>query len=544
MSEEPTGDITTSAAWRSLAAEAERIGGRHLRELFAEDPGRGRRYCAEAAGLYLDYAKNRIDDTVLAGLLALARERDVEGQRDAMLGGEPINATEGRPVLHTALRAPREASIAPAGDDVVPGVHAVLDAAAAYAESVRDGSRRGHTGRRLRNIVNIGIGGSDLGPAMATEALRPLAPDDLTVRFVSNIDGSDLVEALRGLDPGETLFIVVSKSFGTLETLTNAESARDWLLWGLGAGEEAIRDHFVAVSTNAERVARFGIDTSTMFGFWDWVGGRYSLASAVGLTLMCAVGPEAFREMLAGLRAMDEHFATTPLEENMPVLLGLLGIWYRNFLGAESHAVLPYDRYLARFPAYLQQLDMESNGKSVTRDGHSVTWGTGPIVWGEPGTNGQHAFYQLLHQGTHLVPCDFIAFRHPVHDFGEHHELLLANALAQPEALAFGRTEEEVAAEGVSPALAPHRTFAGNTPSNMILGERLGPAALGALIALYEHKVFVQGAVWGINSFDQWGVELGKALADTIAGELRSGQIGVHDSSTAELMTRVRGAGA
>ncbi len=529
--------ISRTAAWTALAAHQREIAATHLRDLFATDPDRGERLTLEAGDLYLDYSKNRLTDETIALLVDLARAAGVETLRDQMLDGAPINITEGRAVLHTALRAPEGSSIVLDGENVVPAVHDVLQRAGAFAEAVRSGQWTGHTGRRIRSVVNIGIGGSDLGPAMAYQALRPVA-NDMAVRFVSNIDGSDFVEATRGLDAAETLFIVVSKSFGTLETLTNARTARAWLVDALG-DEAAVARHFVAVSTNAERVEQFGIDPTNMFGFWDWVGGRYSFPSAVGLSLMIAIGASAFGELLAGAREMDEHFATAPLGENMPALLGLIGIWYRNFFGAESTAVLPYDTYLARLPAYLQQLDMESNGKSVDRDGRPLDHDSGPVIWGEPGTNGQHAFYQLLHQGTTLVPCDFVGFSEPAHDIGDHHDLLIANFLAQPEALAFGKTAEAVRAEGVKEQLVPHRTFAGNTPSNVILGSRLTPRTLGQLVALYEHKVFVQGAVWGVNSFDQWGVELGKVLADRIAGELTDGAL-EHDSSTNALIRRYR----
>jgi glucose-6-phosphate isomerase len=532
--------ISRSAAWTALVDHHREIATTHLRELFAADPDRGSRLTLEAGDLYLDYSKNRLTDETLGLLVSLAQTANVEGLRDQMLRGAPINQTEGRAVLHTALRAPRGASIIVDGENVVPAVHEVLERAGTFAEDVRAGAWRGHTGRPIRAVVNIGIGGSDLGPAMAYRALRPFA-SDMAVRFVSNIDGSDFAEAVRDLDPAETLFVIVSKSFGTLETLTNARTARAWLVDALGDGG-AVARHFVAVSTNAERVSEFGIDPANMFGFWDWVGGRYSFQSAVGLSLMIAIGASAFADLLAGGRQMDEHFATAPLCENMPALLGLIGVWYRNFFGAQSAAVLPYDTYLARLPAYLQQLDMESNGKSVRADGTVLDYDSGPIIWGEPGTNGQHAFYQLLHQGTTLIPCDFIGFCEPAHDIGDHHDLLMANLLAQPEALAFGKSADSVRTEGVPEELVAHRTFAGNTPSNVILGSRLTPNTLGQLVALYEHKVFVQGAVWGVNSFDQWGVELGKVLADRIASELTHGGDLGHDSSTNALIRRYRAA--
>jgi glucose-6-phosphate isomerase len=513
----------------------------HLRTLFAEDPKRGERLSCEAAGLHLDYSKNRVTDETLRLLLELAESASLRARREAMFRGDKINASEGRAVLHVALRAPRGESIVVDGVDVVPGVHAVLDRMAAFSERVRSGAWKGHTGRPIRNVVSIGIGGSDLGPAMAYEALRHYSDRRLRVGFVSNVDGTDFAETTRELDPAETLFVVCSKTFTTLETLTNARTARAWLVGALG-DEAAVARHFVAVSTNAAEVAKFGIDLGNMFEFWDWVGGRYSYDSAIGLALMIAIGPERFREMLAGFRAMDEHFRSAPFERNLPVLLGLLGVWYTDFFGAETHAVLPYDQYLRRLPAYLQQLDMESNGKSVGLDGLAVAWQTGPVLWGQAGTNGQHAFYQLLHQGTRLVPCDFIGFRRSLNPLGRHHELLLANLIAQTEALAFGRTAEEVAAEGVPPHQVPHRTCPGNRPTNTLLAEALTPATLGALVALYEHKVFVQGSIWGIDSFDQWGVELGKVLAQRIADEL-AGEAEpalAHDSSTNALIRRVR----
>ncbi len=541
MSQAPSPSPTEQPAWKSLAEHRAKIEGLHLRDLFREDPERGERLTLDAVGLHLDYSKNRTTDQTLALLLDLARQSGLRERIDAMFRGDRINTTEDRAVLHVALRAPREASIELDGHDVVPGVHEVLDRAAAFAERLRSGDWKGHTGRRIRNVVNLGIGGSDLGPMMAYEALRAYSHRDLRLGFVSNIDGTDFAETVRDMDPAETLFIVCSKTFTTLETLTNARTARDWCLAALG-DEAAVARHFVAVSTNAEEVAKFGIDTENMFGFWDWVGGRYSYASAVGLSLLIGIGPERFREMLAGFRAMDEHFRTAPFERNMPVLLALLGIWYDDFLGAETHAVLPYDQYLWRFSAYLQQLDMESNGKRVDLDGNPVDYQTGPIVWGQPGTNGQHAFYQLIHQGTKLIPCDFIGFARSLNPLGRHHDLLMANFLAQTEALAFGKTREEVVAEGVPEAQVPHRTFPGNRPTNTILAEQLDPATLGKLVALYEHKVFVQGSIWRINSFDQWGVELGKVLAQRIIPELESESDPelAHDTSTNALIRRYR----
>ena len=534
--------LTSRPAWKALEAHARELRSVHLRALFAQDPGRGERLAAEAAGLFLDYSKNRVTDETLRLLRALAEESGLRARVEAMFAGERINVTEDRAVLHVALRAPREAVIELDGRNVVPEVHAVLDRLAAFAERVRSGEWRGHTGRPVRNVVNVGIGGSDLGPVMACEALRHYSQRSLTLRFVSNVDGADLLEATRDLDPAETLFVVSSKTFTTLETMTNAESARAWLLAGLGGDPRAVARHFVAVSTNAAKVAAFGIDTANMFGFWDWVGGRYSMDSAIGLSTMIAVGPGRFRELLDGFRRMDEHFRTAPLERYLPALLGLLTVWNTNFLGAHSVAVLPYDNYLKRFPAYLQQLTMESNGKRVTLDGQAVGCDTSPVYWGEPGTNGQHSFYQLLHQGTRLVPCDFIAFARPLEPLGRHHDLLVANVLAQAEALAFGRTEAEVRAEGTAEALVPHRVFEGNRPSNTILAEQLTPGTLGALVALYEHSVFTQGAVWGINPFDQWGVELGKALAQAIVPELESAEAPAlaHDSSTSNLVRRYR----
>ena len=533
--------LTSRSEWKALAAHHETMRGVHLRELFAKDPQRGERLVAEAAGLYLDYSKQRVTDETLRLLLDLARACGVRARVDAMFAGEKINVTEGRAVLHVALRAPRGTRIVVDGEDVVPGVHAVLDRMAEFAGRVRGGAWTGFTGRPIRNIVNIGIGGSDLGPAMATDALRWYRDPRLTLRFVSNVDGADFVAATHGLDPAETLFIVSSKTFTTIETLTNARTARAWCVRALG-DERAVAKHFVAVSTAESEVRKFGIDPANMFPFWDWVGGRYSMWSAIGLSLMVAIGPERFRELLAGAHAMDEHFRTTPFERNLPVVLALLGIWYDDFFRAETQAVLPYSHDLGRLPAYLQQLDMESNGKHVDLDGRPVDYQTGPVVWGQPGTNGQHAYFQLLHQGTKLVPCDFIGFLRDLDDVGEHHPLLLANLFAQTEALAFGKTAEQVAAEGVPAFQVPHRTFEGNRPSNTILAERLTPAVLGALVALYEHKVFVQGAIWRVNSFDQWGVELGKALATRIAPELtaRDEPRLTHDSSTNALIRRFR----
>jgi len=533
--------LTQLPEWRALETHYRAIRDVHLRRLFADDPGRGERLTAEAAGLFFDYAKNRITDETLRLLIALAEACDLRARIDAMFRGERINATENRAVLHVALRAPRGAVILVDGANVVPEVHAVLDRMAAFAEQVRSGRWTGFTGKPIRNIVNIGIGGSDLGPVMAYEALRYYSDRNLTVRFVSNVDGSDFAEATRDLDPAETLFIVASKTFTTLETMTNARTARAWALAALG-DEAAVARHFVAVSTNAAEVAKFGIDTANMFGFWDWVGGRYSMTSAIGLSTMIALGPERFHELLAGFHAMDEHFRTAPFDRNLPVIHGLLTIWYANFFGIETVAILPYDNYLKRFPAYLQQLTMESNGKSVTLSGAPVSYQTGMIYWGEPGTNGQHSFYQLLHQGTRLALCDFIGFAEPLNPLGNHHDLLMANMFAQAEALAFGKTTEETLAEGTPEWLAPHRTFAGNRPSNTLLAERLTPATLGALVALYEHSVFTQGAIWDINPFDQWGVELGKALAGRIVPELMSESAPhlAHDSSTNALIRRYR----
>jgi glucose-6-phosphate isomerase len=534
--------LTSRPAWKALQAHHDKVRELHLRELFADDAKRGERLAIEAAGLYLDYSKNRITDETLKLLLQLAEESGLQARIDAMFRGEKINITENRAVLHVALRAPREASIVVDGQNVVPEVHAVLDKMSAFADRVRSGEWKGHTGKRIRNVVNIGIGGSDLGPVMAYEALKHYSDRAMTFRFVSNIDGTDFVEVTRALDPAETLFIISSKTFTTLETMTNAQSARAWLLRGLSGDAKAVAKHFVAISTNGEKVADFGIDTANMFEFWDWVGGRYSMDSAIGLSTMLAIGPDHFRAMLEGFHSIDEHFRTTPFERNLPVLMGLLGIWYNDFFGAQTVAVLPYDQYLKRFPAYLQQLTMESNGKHVTLAGTPVDCQTGPIYWGEPGTNGQHSFYQLIHQGTRLVPCDFIAFGQPLNQLDRHHDMLLANVIAQAEALAFGKTSEQVKAEGTPDWLVPHRVFEGNRPSKTILMERLTPSALGKLVALYEHSVFTQGTIWNIDSFDQWGVELGKVLAQRIIPELESNtepRLG-HDSSTNNLIRRCR----
>ena len=513
-----------------------------MRELFANDSSRGEKLTAQGAGLFLDYSKNRIAETTLKLLLQLAEECDLRARIDAMFGGEKINTTEKRAVLHIALRAPKGASIMVDGKNVVPAVHDVLDKMENFSNRIHNGEWVGHTGKRIRNIINIGIGGSDLGPVMAYEALRHYTERNLTFRFVSNIDGADFIEATRDLDPAETLFIVSSKTFTTLETMTNAETARDWLLQGLAGDKAAVARHFVAVSTNAEKVSAFGIDTNNMFGFWDWVGGRYSMDSAIGLSTMLAIGPDNFRSMLHGFHEMDEHFRTTPFEKNLPVLLALLTVWYTDFFDAQTVAVLPYEQYLKRFPAYLQQLTMESNGKHVTLDGKQVNYDTGPVYWGEPGTNGQHSFYQLIHQGTRLIPCDFIAFGHALTPLGRHHDILLSNVFAQAEALAFGKTADEVKAEGTPKWLVPHRVFEGNRPSNVILGDRLTPEVLGKLVALYEHSVFTQGTIWNINSFDQWGVELGKALAQKIIPELEASSPPElkHDSSTNNLIRRYR----
>ncbi|MFE4614611.1 glucose-6-phosphate isomerase [Streptomyces sp. NPDC056747] len=531
--------------WAALGKHREQLGDTHLRELFAADPARGTGHTLRVGDLYLDYSKHLVTDETLTLLRDLAAATGVAELRDAMFRGEKINTTEDRAVLHTALRAPRGAVIEVDGENVVPGVHAVLDKMGAFADKVRAGEWTGHTGKPVKNIVNIGIGGSDLGPAMAYEVLRSFTQRDLTLRFVSNVDGADLHEAVRDLDPAETLFVVASKTFTTIETITNATSARDWLLTGLRAGQEAVAKHFVALSTNAEKVEEFGIDTANMFEFWDWVGGRYSYDSAIGLSLMIAIGPERFREMLDGFHLVDEHFRTAPPEENAPLLLGLLGVWYGAFFDAQSHAVLPYSHYLSKFTAYLQQLDMESNGKSVDREGNPVDWQTGPVVWGTPGTNGQHAYYQLIHQGTKVIPADFIGFARPVADLlpglVAQHDLLMANFFAQTQALAFGKTPEEVRAEGVAEELVPHKTFQGNHPTTTILADALTPSVLGQLIALYEHKVFVQGAIWNIDSFDQWGVELGKVLAKKIEPVLTDGEGGEQlDSSTAGLVSAYR----
>lgn len=529
-------------AWKALNTHHKKVGKLHLRELFAKDPKRAERLAAEAAGLYLDYSKNRITGETLRLLLELAKASGLRAAIDAMFRGDKINLTENRAVLHVALRAPGGASILVGGRNVVPEVHAVLDQMAAFSQRVRSGAWKGHTGKRIRNVVNIGIGGSDLGPVMAYEALKHYSDRSLTFRFVSNVDGIDFVEATRDLDPAETLFIVSSKTFTTLETMTNAETARDWLLNGLGGDRAAVAKHFVAVSTNSGKVSAFGIDTTNMFGFWDWVGGRYSMDSAIGLSTMLAIGPENFRAMLDGFHRMDEHFRTAPFEKNLPVLMALLVVWYTDFFDAQTIAVLPYEQYLKRFPAYLQQLTMESNGKHVTLEGKQVAYDTSPIFWGEPGTNGQHSFYQLIHQGTRLIPSDFIAFCQALTPLGRHHDILLANVFAQTEALAFGKTPEQVKAEGTPDWLVPHRVFEGNRPSNTILAERLTPGILGALVALYEHSVFTQGVIWNINSFDQWGVELGKALAQRIIPELESKSAPrlQHDSSTNNLIRRYR----
>jgi glucose-6-phosphate isomerase len=533
--------LTERPAWKALAAHYQTIRGLHLRQLFAEDPGRGERLSAEAAGIYLDYSKNRITDETIRLLLRLAEECGLRERIAAMFRGKRINVTEKRAVLHTALRAPKTERLVVDGVDVVPGVQAVLERMAALALRVRSGEWKGHTGKRIRNVISIGIGGSDLGPVMAYEALRHYSQRDMTFRFVSNVDGTDFEEATRGLDPEETLFIICSKTFTTLETLTNARSARAWSLRKLG-DEHAVRRHFVAVSTNAEGVAQFGIDTANMFGFWDWVGGRYSMDSAIGLSTMMAIGPEHFHAMLAGFHAMDEHFRSAPFERNLPVLMGMLAVWNGNFLDAQTVAVLPYEQYLKRFPAYLQQLTMESNGKHVTLDGTRVAYQTGPIYWGEPGTNGQHSFYQLIHQGTRLIPCDFIGFCQALNPLAHHHDLLMSNLFAQSEALAFGKTENEVKAEGTPAWLAPHRVFEGNRPSNTLLAERLTPQTLGLLVALYEHSVFTQGSIWNIDSFDQWGVELGKVLAQRTIPELENADEPQlkHDSSTNALIRRYR----
>jgi glucose-6-phosphate isomerase len=534
--------LTQRPAWKALAAHHKKIQKLHLRELFADDPKRGERMTVEATGLYLDYSKNRITDRTLNLLVQLAKESDLSGRITAMFSGEKINITENRAVLHVALRAPKGATIVVDGKNVVPEVHAVLDKMADFSDRIRNGEWKGHTGKRIKNVINIGIGGSDLGPVMTYEALKHYSERSLTFRFVSNVDAIDFVEATRDLDPAETLFIVSSKTFTTLETMTNAQSARDWLLKGLGGDAKAVARHFVAVSTNAEKVSAFGIDTANMFGFWDWVGGRYSMDSAIGLSTMLAVGPDNFRALLKGFHEVDEHFRNAPFEKNLPALMGLLSVWNNDFFGAQTVAVLPYEQYLKRFPAYLQQLTMESNGKHVTLEGRQVNYKTGPIYWGEPGTNGQHSFYQLIHQGTRLIPCDFIAFGHALIPLGHHHDILLANVFAQAEALAFGKTPEEVKAEGTPDALVPHRVCEGNRPSNVILADRLTPEVLGKLVALYEHSVFTQGVIWDIDSFDQWGVELGKVLAQRIVPELESKTAPKlkHDSSTNNLIRRYR----
>ena len=542
-----TGDVTAmplneQPAWKALQTHAQEIKGQPLRDLFARDPGRGDRFTAEAEGIFLDYSKNRVTDETLKLLVQLADESGLRGKIDAMFRGDKINITENRAVLHVALRAPKSEKIVVDGEDVVPGVHEVLEKMAGFADKVRSGEWKGHTGKRIRNVINIGIGGSDLGPVMAYEALKHYSQRDLTFRFVSNVDGTDFAEAVADLKADETLFLIASKTFTTLETMTNAHSAREWSLAGLGGDEKAVAKHFVAISTNAKLVAQFGIDTANMFGFWDWVGGRYSMDSAIGLSTMIAIGPDYFTEMLAGFHQMDVHFRTTPFEKNLPVLLGLLTVWYTDFFDAQTVAVLPYEQYLKRFPAYLQQLTMESNGKHVTLDGTHVATETGPVYWGEPGTNGQHSFYQLIHQGTRLIPCDFIGFAKTLNPLGRHHDMLMANVFAQAEALAFGKTAEQVKAEGTPDWLVPHRVFEGNRPSNVILADVLTPEVLGKLVALYEHSVFTQGAIWNIDSFDQWGVELGKVLATKILGELesRTEPEMKHDSSTTSLIRRYR----
>jgi len=534
--------VTKRRAWKALHGHSNDVRRFHLRDLFADDPQRGERMTADGAGIFLDYSKNRINEDTLKLLIQLAEESCLRQRIDAMFRGDKINVTEKRAVLHVALRAPKGASIVVDGGDVVPQVHAVLDRMAEFCNRVRSGQWKGHTGKRIRNVINIGIGGSDLGPVMAYEALKHYSDRGMTFRFVSNVDGTDFAEAVRDLDASETLFLISSKTFTTLETMTNAHSARAWSLSALGGDEKAIAKHFVAISTNATKVSEFGIDTANMFGFWDWVGGRYSMDSAIGLSTMLAIGPDQFRAMLNGFHQMDEHFRTAPFDQNLPVLMGLLAVWYNNFFGAETVAVLPYEQYLKRFPAYLQQLTMESNGKHVTLGGAEVNYATGPIYWGEPGTNGQHSFYQLIHQGTRLIPCDFIAFANTLNPLGPHHDILMANVFAQTEALAFGKTPQQVADEGTPDWLVPHRVFEGNRPSNTILADRLTPENLGKLVALYEHSVFTQGAIWDINSFDQWGVELGKALAQRIIPELESQNEPAlhHDSSTNNLIRRYR----
>ncbi|MEO1616477.1 MAG: glucose-6-phosphate isomerase [Planctomycetota bacterium] len=532
--------LTSQAAWKNLQDHFQVVEPLHLRQLFKEDPARGETFAIDAAGIYLDYSKNRITKETRDLLIALAESAGLKDRIEAMFTGQKINTTEDRAVLHTALRAPAGEVIEVDGHNVVPDVHTVLDKMAAFCDRITDGSWTGHTGKPIRNVVNVGIGGSDLGPVMAYEALRHYSNRELTFRFVSNVDGTDFAEATRDLDAAETLFIIASKTFTTQETMTNARSARTWLLEQLGADDSAVAKHFVALSTNADEVSAFGIDTDNMFGFWDWVGGRYSMDSAIGLSTMLAIGPSGFREMLAGFRDMDEHFRTAPLEQNLPVILGLLTVWYTDFFGSQSTAVLPYDQYLSRFPAYLQQLTMESNGKSVTLAGERVDYDTSPIYWGEPGTNGQHSFYQLIHQGTHLIPCDFIAFSKSLNPIGDHHDKLTANVFAQGEALAMGKTREEVLAEGTGEELAEHRVFEGNRPSNTLLIESLTPAVLGKLVALYEHSVYTQGVIWQVNPFDQWGVELGKVLAKRIVPELQSETELTHDSSTNQLIRRYR----
>ncbi|HEV2790952.1 MAG TPA: glucose-6-phosphate isomerase [Solirubrobacterales bacterium] len=539
----PASPLEQAPAWAELQAHFAQIRDAHLRDLFASDPERGERLVAEGAGLYLDFSKNRVTDETLMLLGGLAQQRGVFERREAMFAGEHINVSEDRAVLHVALRMPRNRSLVVDGEDVVKQVHETLDRMGAFCERVRSGEWRGHTGRPIRNVVNVGIGGSDLGPVMAYEALRHYSDRDMAFRFVSNVDGTDFAESTRDLDPEETLFVISSKTFSTLETMTNARTAREWSLAGVGGDEAAVAKHFVAVSTNAEEVSKFGVDTANMFGFWKWVGGRYSMDSAIGLSTMLAIGPARFGEMLAGFHAMDEHFREAPTAENLPLIMGLLAVWYADFFGAQTCAVLPYDQYLHRFPAYLQQLTMESNGKHVTLDGSHVDYDTGAIYWGEPGTNGQHSFYQLIHQGTHLIPCDFIGFANSLNPLGRHHDILMSNVFAQGEALAFGKTPEQVRAEGTPEAVVPHRVMEGNRPSNTILAERLTPETVGALVALYEHSVFVQGAIWGIDSFDQWGVELGKVLAQAIIPELEAAEEPVlhHDSSTNALIRRYRG---
>jgi glucose-6-phosphate isomerase len=534
--------LTKRKAWKALGAHYKKISKIHLRKLFADDPKRGERLTLEAAGIFLDYSKHRINDQTIKLLLQLADESRLRERIEAMFSGEKINITEKRAVLHVALRAPQGSSILVDGENVVPGVHAVLDKMASFCDRVRSGAWKGHTGKRIRNVINIGIGGSDLGPVMAYEALKNYSERALTFRFVSNVDGTDFAEAVQGVDPAETLWVVSSKTFTTLETMTNAHTARDWTLKGLGGDEKSIAKHFVAVSTNAAEVTKFGIDTANMFEFWDWVGGRYSMDSAIGLSTMLAIGPDNFRAMLSGFHQMDEHFRTAPFKQNLPVLMGLLSIWYGDFFGAQTSGVFPYEQYMKRFPAYLQQLTMESNGKHVTLDGTPVNYQTGAIYWGEPGTNGQHSFYQLIHQGTELIPCDFIAFAQALHPVGRHHDMLLANVFAQAEALAFGKTPEQVKKEGTPDWLVPHRVFEGNRPSNTILLDKLTPEALGKLVALYEHSVFTQGTIWHIDSFDQWGVELGKVLAQRIIPEIESATEPklAHDSSTNSLIRRYR----